>query len=65
MLVLKGQHSEDLNPTSTDKSRYKLRLVHEALAIKLGSSRVVISRLLKELEQKGTISLYRGKIKIL
>ena len=55
MLVLKGQHSEDLNPTSTDKSRYKLRLVHEALAIKLGSSRVVISRLLKELEQKGTI----------
>jgi len=35
---------------------------HEQLAIELGSSRVVVSRLLKELEQKGIVSLHRGKI---
>lgn len=40
-------------------------ITHEALAIKLGSSRVVISRLLKELEQKGTVVLHRGKIELL
>ena len=32
---------------------------------KLGSSRVVISHLLKELEQKGTVVLDRGKIELL
>ena len=36
-------------------------ITHEQLAIKLGSSRVVISRLLKEMEQKGTLILHRGK----
>ena len=35
---------------------------HEQLAIELGSSRVVVSRLLKELEQKGTLKLHRGRI---
>ena len=35
---------------------------HEQLAQELGSSRVVISRLLKELEQKGVVKLHRGKI---
>ena len=35
---------------------------HEQLAVELGSSRVVVSRLLKELEQKGTLKLHRGKI---
>ncbi len=35
---------------------------HEKLAIELGSSRVVISRLLKELEDKGIVVLHRGKI---
>ncbi len=42
-----------------------IEITHEALAIKLGSSRVVISRLLKELEQKGTVTLHRGKIELL
>jgi CRP/FNR family transcriptional regulator len=42
-----------------------IEITHEELAIKLGSSRVVISRLLKELEQKGTVALYRGKIELL
>jgi len=35
---------------------------HEQLATELGSSRVVVSRLLKELEQKGIVVLHRGKI---
>lgn len=39
-----------------------IETTHEQLATELGSSRVVVSRLLKELEQKGTIRLYRGKI---
>ncbi len=42
-----------------------IEITHEELAIKLGSSRVVISRLLKELEQKGTVALHRGKIELL
>ena len=35
---------------------------HEQLATELGSSGVVISRLLKELEDKGVVVLHRGKI---
>jgi CRP/FNR family transcriptional regulator len=42
-----------------------IEITHEELAIKLGSSRVVMSRLLKELEQKGTVALHRGKIELL
>ena len=39
-----------------------IEITHEQLATELGSSRVVISRLLKELEQKGIVVLHRGKI---
>jgi len=39
-----------------------IEITHEQLAQELGSSRVVISRLLKDLEQKGIVSLHRGKI---
>jgi len=39
-----------------------IEITHEQLALELGSSRVVISRLLKEMEQKGTLILHRGKI---
>ncbi len=39
-----------------------IEITHEQLARKLGSSRVVISRLLKEMEQNGTLILHRGKI---
>lgn len=39
-----------------------IKITHEQLATKLGSSRVVVSRLLKELEQKGTVALHRGAI---
>ena len=39
-----------------------IETTHEQLATELGSSRVVISRILKEMEQKGTLILHRGKI---
>ena len=44
---------------------YPIEITHAQLATELGSSRVVVSRLLKDLEQKGTLSLYRGKIEVL
>ncbi len=39
-----------------------IETTHEQLATELGSSRVVVSRLLKELEQKGALKLHRGRI---
>jgi len=42
-----------------------IEITHEQLATELGSSRVVISRLLKEMEQNGTLILHRGKIECL
>ena len=39
-----------------------IETTHEQLAIELGTSRVVISRLLKELEQKSILILHRGII---
>ena len=39
-----------------------VEITHEQLATELGSSRVVISRLLKEMEQNGTLILHRAKI---
>ena len=42
-----------------------IEITHAQLATKLGTSRVVISRLLKDLEQKGKILLHRGKIELL
>ena len=44
---------------------HMIETTHEQLATELGSSRVVISRLLKELEQKGFVVLHRGKIEYL
>lgn len=38
---------------------------HEQLAVKLNTSRVVISRVLKDLERKKQIKLHRGKIEVL
>lgn len=42
-----------------------IHITHEALADKMGSSRVSVSRLLKEMEQKGVVLLHRGKIELL
>lgn len=40
-------------------------ITHEEIANKLGTSRVVISRVLKELENKKTVKLHRKKIELL
>ena len=42
-----------------------IEITHAQLATELGSSRVVISRILKELEQKGMVLLHRGIIEVL
>ena len=41
-----------------------IRTTHQALATELGSAREVISRQLKEFENKGWVQLSRGKIEI-
>jgi len=38
---------------------------HDQIANELGTSRVVVSRVLKELEEKKNVILYRGKIELL
>jgi len=40
----------------------RIETTHEQIAIQLGTSRVVISRLLKDLERKGKVRLERGTI---
>jgi len=42
-----------------------LNVSHEEIANDLASSRVVISRLLKKLENDGKVLLYRNQIKLL
>lgn len=42
-----------------------ITVTHDAIASSLGSTRVVISRVLKELEKKGFLSLGRGEIRLL
>ncbi len=42
-----------------------LKTTHQEIAIDLNTSRVVISRLLKQLENEGKIKLYRNKIDVL
>ena len=43
----------------------KIRRTHESIATDLGTSREVVSRLLKELEQQNIIALSRGEIQVL
>lgn len=43
----------------------ELNTTHQEIAIDLNTSRVVISRLLKQLENEGKIKLYRHKIEVL
>ena len=52
-----------------EQSRYEnsktLYITHENIANELGSSREVISRILKKFEKHGKIEVHRGKIKII
>lgn len=42
-----------------------LTITHDAIAMELGTAREVISRIMKEFQQKGWVSLSRGKINLL
>jgi len=42
-----------------------ITITHDALASHLGTSREIISRILKGFEEKGILTLSRGKIKLL
>ena len=44
---------------------YQLQATHQDIANDLGTSREVVSRILKEFERKGQIALYRNKIQLL
>ena len=53
------QNKSDLTQNQT------LAITHEQLASELGSARVVVSRLLKQMEDKGLVALGRNKITLL
>ena len=42
-----------------------LQITHEQLASELGTARVVVSRLLKQLEENGVVALGRNRITLL
>ncbi|MGI6123099.1 MAG: Crp/Fnr family transcriptional regulator [Acetivibrionales bacterium] len=48
--------------TKTAGGAYPLYATHETVAAELGTAREVVSRLLKEMESKGQVTLGRGKI---
>lgn len=49
----------------TDVKNFSIKLTHQELASDVGTSREVVSRILKDFEQRSIISLSRGVIKIL
>jgi CRP/FNR family transcriptional regulator len=53
-----------LNKKSEMQKARILYITHEQLANELGTARVVVSRLLKELETEGKLTLARNKIRL-
>lgn len=53
-----------LQEKATGDNKFTINTTHEAVASDLGSSREVVSRLLKEFELEGILSVERGKIRI-
>lgn len=49
---------------SKSQSTKQVPLSHQALANELGTTRVVISRILKQMEQDGVVKLHRGYIQL-
>jgi CRP/FNR family transcriptional regulator len=52
------------NTASKDNSKF-INLSHQQLADELGTTRVVISRILKDYEHRNKIKLFRGRIELL
>ena len=68
MVVFNGldvRLSNYLKEKSKITGKTVLNVSHEEIANDLASSRVVISRLLKKLENDGKVLLYRNQIKLL
>jgi len=60
-----GKMDERLNDYLTEKSEnYKLTMTHQKIADDLGTSREVVSRLLKEFERRGVVRLSRNSIEL-
>lgn len=57
-----SERLKDLLISKTAGGAYPLYATHESIASELGTAREVISRLLKEMENNGIVSLSRGKI---
>jgi CRP/FNR family transcriptional regulator, anaerobic regulatory protein len=53
-----------LNRMSSEVSSDSLSITHQELARELGTSREVVSRILKSIERQGCITQKRGKIQI-
>lgn len=53
-----------LRASAADPTR-EVQMTHQALAVELGSSREVISRVLKGLEGQGLLEISRGRIRLL
>lgn len=56
---------EYLKMSCHPKNGHIIRITHDELAQEIGSSRVVVTRTLKKLEETGALSLHRGKICLL
>lgn len=59
-LRLANRLLEDIAPPSD----LVVKMTHARLAIELGSAREVISRILKEFERQGLVTLVRGKVQV-
>lgn len=64
-LTLKERLMHSLLEHRDNQHSDKITITHEKLADELGSSREVISRLLKQMEKAGMVTLQRGKIIVL
>lgn len=53
-----------LNEYASNHNTNKVPLSHQALAYELGTTRVVISRILKNFETKGKVILHRGYVEL-
>ncbi|MFT4857566.1 MAG: CRP/FNR family transcriptional regulator [Algoriphagus sp.] len=62
---IEGRILKLLNKEAKNTQAKEIELTHLAFANKLGTTRVVVSRILKKLENEGKIKLNRGKIHLL
>ena len=53
-----------LSTASAAADKQQVKITHLALANELGTTRVVVSRILKMLEDRGIVMLSRGEIKL-